>query len=661
MHKGIKKLLALLFVAVILVVQVWPSPFIVNAATFDEINDSNVFLKQKTSYTCTLASAAMMMRRYALLRGDSDWASITESSIYSKAWDPGSGLFFSFSYATSGGNISVNHSTLPGGSANRQVLINLLKEHPEGVEIHNTSEPHAVLLTDYTDGIFYCADPNGGSGTGRIPLTSAYAVRVENVSAYWYITSSKVTFEQHDHDFKFQYYQEKHPHYAYYQCQCGESYNDTSVTIKDPTCEICNPDEPYMITNLVCPSGTISFNEDFEIQGTILSTHKIRWVKASILNSDRETLQTNAGKWPQAKKYDLSNLNDQLDFSILPSGNYYFMIQAGAADIDDMEIIWRPFTVPALFSVSDYIAPDNYIVSGEGFALSGHMTCLYKITWVNATIIDLSDNSTVYKTPSKTPQSLEFDISELNDLLDFSILQPGNYKLVLKAGTYKRGDMPNIYSEFTVLSPAVSSTAPAPSPTSDPLTTSFVTQESSTIPPVPVLPTTLPATVATTAPVPATAAQTTSIPMTVPQTMLASTTSIRATVPQTTAAPVSALQTTKPFPTEAPFTVSQTAATQTTAVPIAAAQTSAAPSVATTEPPQMTVTLGDVNMDGKVNSTDARRVLRVAAKLETLNEIESLLSDLDGNGKINSTDARKLLRIAAKLDPKPDKKIAIPA
>ena len=50
------------------------------AATVDEINQDQVFLKQERNGTCTLASTAMMLSRTAMLRGDRDWASITEAS-----------------------------------------------------------------------------------------------------------------------------------------------------------------------------------------------------------------------------------------------------------------------------------------------------------------------------------------------------------------------------------------------------------------------------------------------------------------------------------------------------------------------------------------------------------------------------------------------------
>ena len=55
-------------------------------------------------------------------------------------------------------------------------------------------------------------------------------------------------------------------------------------------------------------------------------------------------------------------------------------------------------------------------------------------------------------------------------------------------------------------------------------------------------------------------------------------------------------------------------------------------------------------MNGKVDATDARLVLRAAAKLDTLSAIQARFCDMDGNGKIDAIDARKILRIAAKLD-----------
>ena len=49
-------------------------------------------------------------------------------------------------------------------------------------------------------------------------------------------------------------------------------------------------------------------------------------------------------------------------------------------------------------------------------------------------------------------------------------------------------------------------------------------------------------------------------------------------------------------------------------------------------------------------------ILRIAAKLQQPTETQSVVGDMDGNGKVNSSDARKVLRIAARLDPTPEKK-----
>lgn len=59
---------------------------------------------------------------------------------------------------------------------------------------------------------------------------------------------------------------------------------------------------------------------------------------------------------------------------------------------------------------------------------------------------------------------------------------------------------------------------------------------------------------------------------------------------------------------------------------------------------------GDVNGDGAVTATDARLVLRCAAKLEELTSVQSSAADVNSDGNITSADARTILRISAKLE-----------
>ena len=135
------------------------------AATYDEINQDQVFFKQSQRGTCTLAATAMMLRRAALLNGEENWAQITEASCRAEFWIPGCGLPYSFSY----GEMTVGHETLPGGAANEAVLIDLLEAHPEGIMLHAACVPHGILLTEYKDGQFYCADPSEYVGEASSP------------------------------------------------------------------------------------------------------------------------------------------------------------------------------------------------------------------------------------------------------------------------------------------------------------------------------------------------------------------------------------------------------------------------------------------------------------------------------------------------------------
>ncbi len=175
----------------------------VEAATFNDINQSGVFVKQQTNYTCTLAAAVMLVRRTAMASGNNNWSSITESSMRGTAWLEGSGLYYNFTYA----GVSVGHSSI---SANRKsTYINLLKTYPQGVVAYNQgngNQWHAILLTDYdanTD-TFYCSDPANGTESGRIPLSSSSIVgsgqdgKINNLNEYWYVKSPAITLTSTD-------------------------------------------------------------------------------------------------------------------------------------------------------------------------------------------------------------------------------------------------------------------------------------------------------------------------------------------------------------------------------------------------------------------------------------------------------------------------------
>ena len=58
---------------------------------------------------------------------------------------------------------------------------------------------------------------------------------------------------------------------------------------------------------------------------------------------------------------------------------------------------------------------------------------------------------------------------------------------------------------------------------------------------------------------------------------------------------------------------------------------------------------GDTAADGKITASDARAILRMAAKLDNPDDVTAAAADLNSDGKISSSEARNVLRFAAKL------------
>ena len=103
------------------------------AATREDINQNSVFLKQQELRSCTLCAATMLVRRVAMMRGDSDWATITEEELkWCDGMDwYGEGLSGDF---TCRGIRIVHSSNLPNDYNEKVAKLKLLLSScPEGI------------------------------------------------------------------------------------------------------------------------------------------------------------------------------------------------------------------------------------------------------------------------------------------------------------------------------------------------------------------------------------------------------------------------------------------------------------------------------------------------------------------------------------------------
>lgn len=206
-----KKRLLSFFLSVVMVVMLLPV-----TAEAVSVDDSSVFLCQEEKYSCTLAAVTVMLRRCAILRGDSNWSSITESAVRPYGWYE-EGQRASFTYS----GMTVNWIRYFTGDyiEKRNKLISMLIQHPEGVVVYCRNLPsekvkmHAVVLTDYTNGIFYCADPDSRivNRRDRRPLvrsllgdcikTTNQDSILEYIDTIWYVSNFSTPIQNHGNTF----------------------------------------------------------------------------------------------------------------------------------------------------------------------------------------------------------------------------------------------------------------------------------------------------------------------------------------------------------------------------------------------------------------------------------------------------------------------------
>ena len=228
------------------------------AAYAVDINDSSVFLKQSKSDTCTYTSAAMMLRRRAIIDGG-NWSAITENSVRNATRVPNVGMLNNYTYSGMSVKYQFLSNTYTTTEAKKSFLISMLRDHPEGVVAYNQNRAscgqwHAILMTDYDSATdtFYCADP-AGSSRGRIKFSSSTIKgsgqngKLYYINGIWSITNrsggSTTPTPPHTTHTKgaFQFYEAQHPHYNYWRCSvCGENFTDGS-TARVSTCSQCNP------------------------------------------------------------------------------------------------------------------------------------------------------------------------------------------------------------------------------------------------------------------------------------------------------------------------------------------------------------------------------------------------------------------------------------
>lgn len=191
--KRTKRIISLLLVLVCLSTCV---PLVAVQASDDFPSD--FYLTQTQRGTCTLCSAAMMLRGCMYYSGNQDWNQITENGIRPVAWLEGAGLYWNFTYTLGDTSMTVGNTLISGVTV--EGLKKLLDTYTDGIVLYCGNLPHAVYLIDYVGDTFYCAETIENYSGKRITLAESWLGKsygsqsgvLKNVTAYWYIKEKTV-------------------------------------------------------------------------------------------------------------------------------------------------------------------------------------------------------------------------------------------------------------------------------------------------------------------------------------------------------------------------------------------------------------------------------------------------------------------------------------
>ena len=160
------------------------------ATIYGSLPDDGIYVEQEQKHTCTLVAATMMARNYAFQNGY-DYEGISIDAMKKVCWSS-YGLAQNFEI----GNVSVTQSTEIGSAKDKkEYLIDQLCEHPEGIVIYNSRQPHAVFLFGYradTD-MFFCADTTGKNSLQMIALEDTLLKgdgqqgKIDGLNKIWHI------------------------------------------------------------------------------------------------------------------------------------------------------------------------------------------------------------------------------------------------------------------------------------------------------------------------------------------------------------------------------------------------------------------------------------------------------------------------------------------
>ena len=223
-----------------------------------------------------------------------------------------------------------------------------------------------------------------------------------------------------------------------------------------------NTDDKLTITGGTNVPDTLEKGKALSITGTVTSaSSNITSLTCGVYNKDTSEFVTGKTVVPNAKSYDLKNLDSYVEFNKLPDGNYTYAVIATNAANTNYALVNKEFKVgngnssqqtpntdDKLTITGGTTIPDN-IAQGKALSIGGTVTSASSnMTALTAGVYDANGNFVTGRTIA--PNAKSYNLKNLDRYIEFNKLSAGKYRYCVIATNSANKNYALVNKEFTV-------------------------------------------------------------------------------------------------------------------------------------------------------------------------------------------------------------------
>lgn len=425
MFSKTKEVIAVLCVAALVAVSMAPVYLEKTySASLPSLSDKSIYyLGDKVSGgQCLIASNFFMLRRAAVIAGSSKWDTVTFGNVKSKGIKSKEYRYTNDGYTYHVNKLKKFSDTSQAGV--KAQLIDLLKDRPEGVvifgqhaqdkdEAAGKASDHGVLVTEYKNGTFYCIDPahnRNGKKKGIETLANTSLVTLKGVTHYMCIQDISYTEPATT---------AKPSGTAATTTTTAKAEAETTTTKAAKAAASTLKIKDYSYPKTLTQGGM------FDVKGMISSNYKITKITVSIINAKGKTAISKSAS-PNAKKYSLTKIDNDIKFGKLKAGKYTYKITAKDGK-KSLTLVNKKFKVdpPSKLKIANAAYPKE-LKKGQQFTIKGKITSNYNLKKVTAGVYTTAGKTKTTGTV-KLKKKKSYNVYGLDDKVKFGSLDKGTY------------------------------------------------------------------------------------------------------------------------------------------------------------------------------------------------------------------------------------------